>query len=360
MSADTVGGVWGYALDLAAGMAQRGVTIVLAVLGPPPDPAQRVEAEGIPGLRLVELDCPLEWLAGSAAEVEASGAALAALAREVSADLVHLNSPAPAANASFGQPLVIACHSCLATWWQTMRAGPMPDDFVWRTALVARAYRSADLLVAPSGWFAAATRAAYDLSVAPRVVHNARRRLPLREAASLKAIACTAGRLWDEGKDAATLDAAAALLPFPLIAAGPTEGPNGGNVELRHLRRLGRLPATAMAALLETRPIFVSAALYEPFGLTVLEAAQAGCPLVLSDTAGFRELWDGAATFVAPRNSGGFAAAIERLSRDQGGRTKLGIAAQERATRYSLDRQVDGMLAIYDKVLGRSGRDVAA
>jgi hypothetical protein len=38
----------------------------------------------------------------------------------------------------------------------------------------------------------------------------------------------------------------------------------------------------------------------EPFGLAVLEAAQAGCPLVLSDLPGFRELWDGAALFRRP------------------------------------------------------------
>ncbi len=48
------------------------------------------------------------------------------------------------------------------------------------------------------------------------------------------------------------------------------------------------------------RPIFVSTSLYEPFGLAVLEAAQAGCPLVLSDIATFRELWDGAAIFFPP------------------------------------------------------------
>ena len=46
--------------------------------------------------------------------------------------------------------------------------------------------------------------------------------------------------------------------------------------------------------------VFVSPALYEPFGLAVLEAAQAGCALVLSDIPTFRELWDGVALFVAP------------------------------------------------------------
>jgi len=36
MTADAVGGVWGFALDLAAGLAARGVRTDLAVLGPGP------------------------------------------------------------------------------------------------------------------------------------------------------------------------------------------------------------------------------------------------------------------------------------------------------------------------------------
>ncbi len=52
--------------------------------------------------------------------------------------------------------------------------------------------------------------------------------------------------------------------------------------------------ATAYAAA----TVFASMARYEPFGLAVLEAAQAGMRLVLSDIPTFRELWDGAAIFV--------------------------------------------------------------
>jgi glycosyltransferase involved in cell wall biosynthesis len=360
MSVDAVGGVWTYALDLAAGLAERGVTTVLAVLGPPPDAAQCAAAADIPGLRLMVLDQPLEWLAGSAAEIEASGIALAALAREVGADIVHLNTPAPAASVRFGVPLRIACHSCLATWWRTMQEAPMPADFGWRTELVARAYRSADLLVAPTAWFAAATRTTYDLPAAPLVVYNGRRPVLPREAAPLAPIAFTAGRLWDEGKAAQTLDSAAALLRFPLVAAGPVEGPNGARVDLHHMQPVGRLSAAAIAAILAMQPIFISAARYEPFGLAVLEAAQAGCALVLSDTLGFRELWDGVAVFVPPDDAGGFAAAITSLANDRERRAALGVAARERAYRYSLDRQVEGMLAAYEQVVGRTGRGVAA
>src|ERR671918_2985430 len=47
--ADCVGGVWQYSLELAAGLGPHGVEVVLAVVGPPPTPAQRAEAEAVPG-----------------------------------------------------------------------------------------------------------------------------------------------------------------------------------------------------------------------------------------------------------------------------------------------------------------------
>lgn len=360
MSVDAVGGVWTYALDLAAGLAQRGVVATLAVLGPPPDRAQLAAAAAVERLSVVDLNQPLEWLAGSAAEIESSGLALDALAREIGADLVQLNAPAPAATVRFAAPLVIACHSCLATWWRTMRRDPVPDDFAWRAALTARAYRSADLLIAPTAWFAADTRLVYDLPTTPLVVHNGRR-FPLHaQDVPDGPLAFTAGRLWDEGKGAGILDQAAAALPFPLVAAGQTEGPNGARADLHHLKLVGRLSAEAIASVLATRPVFASAARYEPFGLAVLEAAQAGCALVLSDTPGFRELWGDAAVFVEADDAAGFATAIESLVGDGERRAALGVAARERAGFYNMDRQVAGMLAAYQEVLGRTGRDAAA
>ena len=50
MTADAVGGVWTYALDLAVGLAPRGVEVVLAVLGPAPSPRQRAAAAGSVGM----------------------------------------------------------------------------------------------------------------------------------------------------------------------------------------------------------------------------------------------------------------------------------------------------------------------
>ncbi len=358
MTADAVGGVWTYALDLAAGLAVEGVGTLLVLLGPPADAAQRAAAAAVPGLELRQTDLPLDWLAETPEAVSAAGGALATLAAREKVDLIHLNSPALAAGVRFPVPVIGLCHSCLATWWRTMRQEPMPADFAWRSELLSAGYAAADVLVAPSAAFAAATAEAHHLPRLPRVVHNGRA-APFTPAAAQADFAFAAGRLWDEGKDVATLDRAAARLRLPFLAAGPVAGPNGTRVTPQHLRLLGQLDASTVATVLAQGPVFVSAARYEPFGLAVLEAAQAGCALVLSDIPTFRELWDGAAVFVAPGDDDGFATAIAGLIQVREHRATFCAASRERARRYGRETMARDMLRIYGEVLGASAAAAA-
>ena len=99
--------------------------------------------------------------------------------------------------------------------------------------------------------------------------------------------------------------------------------------------------------------INAGAARFEPFGLAVLEAAQAGCPLVLSDLSTFRELWDGAATFVAPGDAQGFADAIAALLADPACHAAQGEAARRRAARYTPAAMAEQMAEIYRDALSR-------
>ncbi|HEX2724839.1 MAG TPA: glycosyltransferase family 4 protein [Beijerinckiaceae bacterium] len=349
MTADAVGGVWQYALDLARGLADHEVETTLAVLGPAPAQDQMAAASSVPGLRLVPTGLPLDWTAATPVEVAGAGAAIAALAEDAAPDIVHLNSAALAAGARFPAQLVIACHSCVATWWNTVHDEPLPEDFMWRVKLVQQGYVAADALIAPTAAFATTTARTYGLKTPPTVVHNGRRVAvdrPCRPTFS-SSFAFTAGRLWDEGKNLAAIDRAAARLAMPVLAAGPLAGPNGAEISLQHVRTLGRLSDDEVSRWLKPAPVFVSAAVYEPFGLAVLEAAQACCPLVLSDIPSFRELWDGAALFVPPDDDLAIAAAIERIVGDSALRAELGVAARERSCRYSVEAMAAGMAAIY-------------
>jgi glycosyltransferase involved in cell wall biosynthesis len=361
MTADAVGGVWTYALDLAAGLRRDGVETVLAALGPAMSDAQRAAAGAIPGLQLVETGLPLDWTADSAAEITEAGRAVAALATAYGCDLVHLNSPALAAEARFPCPVIAVCHSCVATWWDAVRGTELPDDFAWRADLVRAGYAASDLLLAPSAAFARATADAYGLSEPPRVVHNGRAaRPPVAAPDSTEPFVLTAGRLWDDGKNVSTLDRVAARLSAPVVAAGPPVGPNGAAIALHHAKALGHVDADTLDRLFGARPVFASLALYEPFGLAALEAAQAGCPLVLSDIPTFRELWDGAAVLVNPADEDRAAAILGALLGDADERDRLGRAAAERARSYTAESMVAGVLDAYRDLLGQTDPMTAA
>lgn len=353
MSTDAVGGVWQYSLDLARGLSAAGTSVVLAVLGPPAQPAQRQDAEAIAGVTLVETGLPLDWLARDGGQIAESTRGLARLATATGARLAHLHSPALAAEPAFACPVVAVHHSCVATWWDAVRSTALPDDFVWRTDLVARGLRQAGAVIAPSAAFARKVAEVYALAMPPIAVPNGRSAAPASAGAEPADEVFTAGRLWDEGKGLVTLDAAARRLACPVTAAGPLKGPNGASLTLHHVTALGSLDEPALRARLARRPVYAAPALYEPFGLSVLEAAQAGCALVLSDIPTLRELWGKAALFVPPRDAAAWADALSRLLVDADERLALGKAAVQRAVRYSPEAMVAGTRAVHAAVLMR-------
>ena len=355
MTADAVGGVWQYALDLAGGLRTHGVRTTIAVLGPVPSADQQAMAKAA-GADLVLTGLPLDWTASHEGEVKEASRSIARLAAQIRPDLVHLNAPALAADGRFDIPVVAACHSCIATWWKAVKGGSLPEDFIWRTELVQRGYAAASKLLAPTLAFADATAEAYDLTQAPAVVRNGRRALQGEANAHSDVFVFTAGRLWDEGKNFAAIDRMAAHLSIPVLAAGSLQGPNGARIEARHAKPLGRLSDGDVARHLGQQPIFLSTALYEPFGLAVLEAAQAGCALVLSDIPTFRELWEGAALFVNPRDANEAADAVERLAQDSDARAVLGRAARRRAEAYTVEAMSEGVLTAYRSVLAGTSR----
>jgi glycosyltransferase involved in cell wall biosynthesis len=349
LTTDAVGGVWRYSLELASGFAARGARVVLAVMGPAPSAAQRSEAAAISGLRLVSTELPLDWLADTPALLADAARSLAAIAARARVHTIQLHTPALAAGAAWPAPVIAAAHSCVGTWWHAVRGGAMPNDLAWRANAVARGLAAADAVIAPSRSFASALQARYGVARPIHAIRNGRR--PIAAAATRHQHALTAGRLWDAGKNIATLDAAAALLPRPVLAAGPAVGPNGARADCRHLQLLGPLHAPAMAAQFASAFVFVSLARYEPFGLAVLEAAQAGCALVLSDIPTFRELWDCAALFVDPDDPVALAELLGGLLRLPARCAYLGDLAQQRAAAFNVDAMTAATWAVHRDML---------
>jgi glycosyltransferase involved in cell wall biosynthesis len=352
LTGDAVGGVWRYSLELARGFAREGVETVLAVLGPPPGSQQQAEADAIPGLWIVPTGLPLDWTAADEDALRAAGAALAGLAQRVRADTVQLHAPALAAEVAWAQPLVAVVHSDVGTWWDAVHPGEsLPDDLAWRAAAVGRGLAEAHVVLAPTRSFARLLARRYRPGRSIEVVPNGRT-LPSVAALPRVPAVLAAGRLWDEGKNIAVLDRAAAALDVPVSAAGPLRGPVGGAAVLSNIRHLGVLDQATLAAEMAQATVFAAPSRYEPFGLAVLEAAQAGMALALADIPTFRELWEGAALFFHPEDAGRLADTIGRLLAAPAGHA---ARARERAARFTAEAMTARTLAHHRALIdGRS------
>ena len=348
VTADAVGGVWQYTAELSRELSRRDIAVTIALLGPAPSSEQRRDLPE--NAELVETGCDMDWVAESPEQMTAAGREIAAIAKACKADLVQLNAPALGARAEFPAPVVAVQHSCLATWWDAVKDGPMLPEFAWRSDDTREGLKRADAVVAPTASFAAATQRIHGLKRLPRAVHNGRTPFPLAPRPR-ETFALAAGRLWDAGKNVETLDRAARQCGVPIRAAGPLRSSHHEWKRFDHVDCLGELTAEELAAQLAARPIFVSPARYEPFGLAVLEAAQAGCALVLSDIPTFRELWGGAAVFVPSEDAAGWAAALDMLAEDEPVRRALEEAAQARSQRFTPARMAGEMLKVYNRAL---------
>jgi glycosyltransferase involved in cell wall biosynthesis len=157
----------------------------------------------------------------------------------------------------------------------------------------------------------------------------------------------SAGRLWDEAKNLAALEAVAGDLDWPVYVAGDEQGPDGTRNRPRRTRPLGRLAAETLARWLGAASVYCLPAKYEPFGLSAVEAALSGCALVLGDIPSLREVWGNAAEFVPPEDTAALHDTLNAIARDPARRLELARRAHDRALRYTPRRMVDAYLSAY-------------
>jgi glycogen synthase len=135
--------------------------------------------------------------------------------------------------------------------------------------------------------------------------------------------------------------------------AGSTAHPDGASTSVFSVCCLGELTTAEMARHLSAAAIYALPARYEPFGLSVLEAALSGCALVLGDIPSLREVWGTAARYVPPEDTQALHGALQELIADAGERERLAHAAQARAQRYTADAMCDRYLACYAELAPR-------
>jgi glycogen synthase len=332
MTADTVGGVWTYALELVHALRLWSCDVALATMGAPLSPSQARQAAQLPNLTIYESTYQLEWMENPWHDVDAAGEWLLDLAATIQPDVVHLNNYVHGA-LPWSAPTVVVGHSCVLSWWQAVKGEAAPAEWQSYQQRVQAGLRHADVVAAPTQAMLAALQAHYGPLRTVTVIHNGR--TPEIFASSLKENFIFAiGRLWDEAKNIGALDQIAPRLPWPVYVAGDANHPVGGQLHLQQVQSLGYLDDRAIAQWFARASIYALPARYEPFGLSALEAALSGCALILGDIPSLREVWDDAALFVPPDDEDALRESICTLIDRPAQRTHLVRRATQRAARY--------------------------
>ena len=355
MTADTVGGVWTYALELARALQPHDVEVHLALMGPPLTPTQRATAEEIPNLNLFKSDYKLEWMEDCWPDVRRAGDWLLHLANRLRPDIIHLNGYAHA-NLAWNCPTLLVGHSCVFSWWQAVHGAAPPAQWQRYKSEVTNGLRGAHMVVTPTAAMMHALETHYGPIDHGRVIPNGRDPRLFRPAQKQQFI-LSAGRVWDAAKNIERIAELAPELPWPVYVAGDCQAPE----RFEHQRRLpprchplGPLPETELRDWFAAAAIYALPALYEPFGYTPLEAGLSACALVLGDIDSLREVWEGAAVFVDPNDGAALKAALLRLIEDPRYRHEMSRHARERALLFNTEHMGRKYLAAYSDLLAQT------
>ena len=363
LTTDVVGGVWDFCWVLTTELVRAGSRVTLLAFGSP-STDQRRQATAA-GADLIDAPLKLEWMQDSAADVRAAVALTAQVIAELRPDILHANQYAPG-QVRAGVPVVLTAHSDVLSWlkWTERggRDGPIPIEWSRYAALVSAGLRAADAVIAVSGFMADELRELYRIRPSVSVIHNgwpaptiAPR--PIRERPRLTLLA---GRVWDRAKNVGVAAwGAAGWEPGRVVLAGEQHHPESGNLAVVDppIEALGRLPRQEIDRYLDRARVYLAPARYEPFGLLPVQAALAGCPLLLGDIPSFRELWGDAALFFRPDDPADLRRQWARILEDDALATDLAERARERARqRYDSARMAGAYASLYAKLLaGQAG-----
>lgn len=345
MTADTVGGVWTYALELTRALQPYGVEVLLATMGPPLSAAQRKDAHKIDNLDLFKSNYKLEWMPDCWPDVKRAGDWLLHLENQLRPDLIHLNGYAHA-DLSWSGPTLVVGHSCVFSWWQSVHGSEPPAKWQRYKEAVKNGLRAANLVVAPSAAMLRSLNTHYGPIPKSRVIHNGRNS-QLFNSEVKQPFILSAGRLWDAAKNIDRVAQIASQLPWPVFVAGDLQE----RPPAQPCHWLGPLSESELRRWFATASVYALPALYEPFGYTALEAALSGCALVLGDLESLRELWNEAAVFVDPSDSDALKDELLALVDDTGRRQEMAQRARARALEFNSERMAERYFAVYSELL---------
>lgn len=325
MTSDAVGGVWQYSLDLIRGLGTNS-EVLLATFGPRPSAEQKNRLQKLSQVQLRESDYALEWMSDPWCDVDAAGEWLLALEDQFDADVIHLNGYAHAV-LPWRKPVIVVAHSCVYSWWRAVHGCDPGPEWAEYYRRVVDGLSSCETVITPSRFMADEIEREYQIaSEKVQVIYNFS---SAPESCAAKEPFClAAGRLWDQAKNLSLLTEMAPHLRWPLKLAQD-------------------LPHAELLECMSRASIFLHPALYEPFGLSVLEAARAGCCLILADIPSLRELWSGSAVFIDPRQPEQWICRLNQLFASAPEILYWGETARRHAARYSEKSTIEAYLNLY-------------
>lgn len=350
MTADAMGGVWTYALELIAGLATQDVEVSLAVLGPGADEDQLRDAARAGVASIHENVGALEWMDDPWRDLDGTGDWLLDLEGRLRPDVVHLNSFVHAA-AGWHAPVVSVGHSCVLSWWRAVKGEDAPRSWGRYRDAVREGLEAAAEVVAPTRWMLAELTRLYGIDRG-RVIYNGLCVPNSRGTRAREVVA--AGRLWDEAKNVGAVLKVAPQLKWPVVVAGAEVVP------MSNVEAVGRIARAELLARLVGASVFVLPARYEPFGLGALEAALSGCALVLGDIPSLREVWGDAAVFVDPDDPADLLTRCNDLLSDPEALEGWAERARLRASTYTTAVMTESYVQVYREVAPRAASTAGA
>lgn len=350
MTGDGVGGVWTYCLELARGLQPFDIEVALAVMGGPLSQAQRREAAAIPNLEVRDSAYKLEWMDDPWNDLERASDWLLGLEQDLVPDLIHLNTYIHGA-LPWRAPALMVAHSCVLSWWQAVKNEAAPSSWELYRGAVRRGLEAATLVISPTRAMLNQVYCHYGPLRDGRVIANGLDPEGFTAHPRKSPYIFAAGRLWDEAKNIQALDNVAPYLDWPIYVAGDNRHPGGSRMSSLQLYSMGRLSQPKMKQFLSYAAIYALPARYEPFGLSVLEAALSGCALVLGSIDSLREIWDDAAFFVDPDDLEELFSVLSRLIDSKKTRRNFADRARRRGLNLNTASMIKSYLKAYEDLL---------
>ena len=350
MTTDTVGDVWSYSVELCKALQPYNVHFFLVTMGAPMQLAQKMDIENLENVTIYETDFLLESMESPWQSIDASKVWLLKMADKIQPDLIHLNSFVYGA-LRFKAPVIMVTQSDVFSRWKAVKGQYPPAEWNEYFKRVQEGLDQADFIVAPSKAAMNDVRKIYSTRTPGRVIYNGRSSVTFHPAQKQPFI-CSVGSILDEAKNVRLLVDAAKKIPCEIRLVGDArfddETCMTTDINLTHL---GNLHSKEIARELAAASIYVAPAKYEPFGLSVLEAALSGCALVLGKINSLKEIWGDSAMYVDTNDPGKLANTINFLIENGEARVHYARKALNRAKNFTTSAMAFNYMQVYTTLL---------